>query len=437
MKKIVVINVAGLSFELFKNNPDLPALSGILKRGGRALPLRPVFPAVTCTVQATMTTGLLPSQHGIVANGLFDREMYEAHFWEQSSTLVCGERFWTSMKKKSPGLKVAMLFWQNSKYAPADIVVTPAPIHTEKGEMLLSCYTTPRELSAELEGRFGPFPLHRYWGPMTSIESSRWIVDATKHVIKSASPHITLVYLPHMDYSLQKFGPASGQAQADLKAVDQLIGELDESARSAGASVMVVSDYAIKDVRKSIDINREFRKRGLISVREIKGKEYIEIGDCKAFAMVDHQVAHIYINDPAARADVLAILKGHDVEILGDDAEKKTHAIDHPRSGDIVAIAPEGAWFSYYWWLDSAKAPGFAGTVDIHRKPGYDPLDLFFNPIKKTIEMDDTSLIKGSHGRPPRGANDMALLLADFPIGDLPSPCATDLPALIRRIVEV
>ena len=104
-------------------------------------------------------------------------------------------------------------------------------------------------------------------------------------------------------------------------------------------------------------------------------------GASAAFAVADHQVAHVYVNDPARVNEVRGIVErvGGVDAVLGE-AEKRTWRIGHERAGDLIAVAAPHAWFTYYFWLDDRRAPDFARTVEIHRKPGYDPVELFLDP---------------------------------------------------------
>lgn len=401
-RRLLVIDAAALSPALATRGDLVPNLCDLIADGVFAA-LRPVTPAVTIPMQATLTTGVGPEKHGMIANGLFERDACEIHFWHQPSSLVQAPRFW-----EGSGKKVAMLFWQNSKYGPADVVVTPHPIHTETAETVPVLYTKPVELNAALLGKIGPFPLHKYWGPIAGIESSQWIAKATTHVMESTAPDLTFTYLPHLDYNLQRLGPSNKAIESDVRRVDAVIGELAAAAKKLGVDVVVLSEYGMSDVTGAIEINRIFRRRGWIGVRDIKGTEYLELGDCRAFAMVDHQVAHIYLRG-LPEAEVVDALAG--VRVV----RPAEVGLDHERSGDLVAIAPRDQWFAYYWWLDDAKAPTFARTVDIHRKPGYDPCDLFFDPARKCIPTNP-ALVKGSHGRPPETEAEMGIFAANFPV---------------------
>lgn len=431
--KLLVINCAALSPKLALRSDLAKNISAIIEKGGY-LPLNPVFPAVTIPVQASITTGAYPDEHGMVANGVFEHEMYETHFWHQPDQQLCRERFWTKLRDQKK-LSVAMLFWQTSKFSDTEIVNTPHPIHTETGEVISTCYSKPNDLYEKLVAKFGDFPLHRYWSPLANHESSQWIVNCTKYVLENFTPDITFTYLPHLDYSTQRTGPESSLVLQDFIILDQMIGTLTETATKCGVQVVVLSEYAMQSVNGSIDINREFRKAGLTAIRNIKGKEYIELGDCKAFAMVDHQMAHVYLNQ-ADPADVKKIVqKIHpQIEILETDEDKNKYRINHPRSGDMILIAPLDKWFSYYWWFDNSLAPTFASTVDIHRKPGYDPLDLFFDPSTKRISMD-TNQVKGSHGRPPRSTDEMGVFISSQPVPKKPHIEAVDVAEYLQGLI--
>lgn len=418
MRPTVVLNVVGLSGDLLGEHT--PNLSRLVRHYG-VRPLAPVLPAVTCTMHATFETGLSPAEHGCVANGWYFRDLAEIWFWRQSNHLVAGEKIWDAAKKRDPAFSCAKLFWWYNMYSTADFAVTPRPLYPADGRKLPDIYTEPERLRDELNGRLGAFPLFHFWGPRADIKSSRWIAESARHVFDTKKPTLTLVYLPHLDYDLQRFGPDDPRIPDALRAIDDVAGELIDHVRRAGARVIVLSEYAITKVTGAVHLNRVLRQHGLLRVREELGTEKLDAGGSEAFAVADHQLAHVYVRDPARVAEVKKLLEGVDgVERVLDDEGKRAEGLDHPRSGELVAIADAQRWFSYYYWLDDARAPDFARTVDIHRKPGYDPVELFLDPTirapqlkvglrvaQKTLGfrmlMDvigfDTSLVRGSHGR--------------------------------------
>ncbi|MDH4572293.1 alkaline phosphatase family protein [Salinicola acroporae] len=421
MHNTLVILVVGLTPHLVGEHT--PALKRLAERGGLR-PLNTVTPAVTCSVQATLMTGLPPGRHGAVANGWYFRDLSEVWFWRQSNRLVAGEKIWEAGKRQNPDFTCAKMFWWYNMYSTADWSATPRPMYPADGRKLPDHYTYPPELHDELDAKLGTFPLFTFWGPMADISSSRWISDATRHVMETRDPTLTLTYLPHLDYNLQRLGPdlSHPELQRDLRDVDALCGELIDAADREGRRVIVVSEYGITPVREAVHINRALREAGLVSVRRERDREQLDPGASRAFAVADHQVAHIYVSDPAEVPAVKALLEGLDgVEAVWGEDEKREHGLDHPNSGALVAIAQPDRWFSYYYWLDDARAPDYARTVDIHRKPGYDPVELFFDPALKSpklsagwrlvkrrlgmrqlldvISLKDTALVKGAHGR--------------------------------------
>jgi len=415
MKPLVVLDIAALSPQLLGRDatPNLDRLAAEGVR--RSLP--PVFPAVTSVAQATLTTGLPPAKHGIIANGRYDRAALAGHFWEQAARLVSGKRIWGEVRRRERKAKTAVLFFQQSMGCGADVVVTPAPVHSEKDGLVLACYTRPGGLDSELAGKLGPFPLMNYWGPMAGWKSSEWIERALLHVMEKFAPTLTLCYVPHLDYNLQRRPPpAEGDPlpdwlREDLALVDGLVGRVREAAEKRGAALLVISDYTITPVSRPVYLNRALRQAKLLAVREIRNSEYLDLAESRAFALVDHQVAHVYLQG-ATRKRVRALLeKTPGVERVLDKADKKELGVDHARSGELIAVAARDAWFAYPWWLDDARAPDFARTVDIHRKPGYDPVELFIDPATKSIPLD-AALVRGSHGRPPDSAKEGALLIA-------------------------
>jgi len=415
MRRTLVINCAALAPASIADPSLTPNLSHMASEGC-ALGLQPSLPAVTCSVQATLLTGRAPADHGIVANGFYLADLGEVRFWEQSARLLGAPHAWTRLPRRP---RVAMLFWQNALHADVDCMITPKPMHTESG-LLADCYSRPADLYGRLREALGEFPLHRYWGPMAGIESSEWIAAATEHVWRELRPDLCLTYLPHLDYNTQRLGPDPAGLAGDLRALDALAGRLAETARADGADVIVLSEYSLSPVSRPVALNRVLRDAGLLALRDLGGREYLDCGACRAFAVADHQVAHVYLpavadaeRDTMARR-VAAILQATDGvdEVLDADAQA-ARGIRHARSGDLVCIAKPDAWFTYYWWLDDAKAPDFARTVDIHRKPGYDPVELFADAATRSIPLD-ASLVRGSHGRAGPG-DPTGVLIATAP----------------------
>ncbi len=403
MNRRLIINCAALSRAMVERPGAMLATAALAARG-QMVDLEPSFPALTCSVQATLTTGQLPAVHGIVGNGFYQAELAETRFWEQPATLVGAPPAWTKLAARPGGKKVAMLFWQNSLYADVECMLTPKPLHTETG-LVNDCYSRPEGLYAALVAKLGEFPLMRYWGPMAGIDSSKWIAAATEEVWRTQRPDLCLTYLPHLDYNTQRRGPDPAGLAEDLKEVDALVGRLAAMAAADGAEVVVLSEYSLTAVTRAVAINRVLREAGLLAVRELAGREYLDCGACGAFAVADHQIAHVYLprNREANLGRVKKLLQGTPgvAEVL-DAKEQTSRGIRHARSGDLIAVAEADAWFSYYYWLDEARAPDFARTVDIHRKPGYDPVELFFDPATRSIPLN-AELVRGSHGRAGAG----------------------------------
>jgi predicted AlkP superfamily pyrophosphatase or phosphodiesterase len=417
MHQTVVLNVVGLTSELLAHAPRLSALA----REGGARVLSTILPAVTCSVQSTFTTGLLPDGHGCVGNGWYFRDLAEIWLWRQSNALVSGEKIWDAAQRRDPSFSCAKLFWWYNMYSTADFAVTPRPMYPADGRKIPDIYTEPPELRDELNQELGPFPLFHFWGPRADILSSRWIAASAKNVFDRKKPSLTLVYLPHLDYNLQRLGPSHPEIPKDVALIDGVCGDLIDHVRKSGARVVVLSEYGITEVRDAVHVNRALRQAGFLKVRTELGTEKLDAGGSEAFAVADHQVAHVYVRRPDRTSEVKRVIEGLDgVEAVLDEPAKRAQGLAHPRSGELVAISKSDRWFSYYYWLDDAKAPDFARTVDIHRKPGYDPAELFVDPKivlpalkigKKLVQkalgfrmlLDviplDASLVKGSHGR--------------------------------------
>ena len=424
-----VLLVAGLSEGLLRHAPRMRAFA----EKGRRRRLRPVLPAVTSSVQSSMLTGLLPGRHGVVGNGWYNRELADIQFWKQSNHLVQGEKVWETARRRDPSLTCANLCWWFNMYSSADYSVTPRPIYKADGRKIPDCYSEPPELRDELQERLGTFPLFQFWGPGTSIRSSEWIADASMFVHRRHHPTLTLVYLPHLDYALQKLGPGHAGIPSEVAQIDRVVGGLLDYFAGEGVRVLIVSEYGIEAVDSAGPINRVLREEGAVRVREEQGLELLDPGASRAFAVADHQVAHVYVRDPAdvtRIADVCRQTPGVD-QVLGREAQAQA-GLAHQRSGELVLVAGPRHWFSYDYWLDDNKAPDFARTVDIHRKPGYDPLELFVDPAIRFPKLSigwrllkrkaglrtlldviplETSLVRGSHGRVDQPNQAMPVLI--------------------------
>ena len=457
MKRLLVLNVVGLTPGLLARMPRLAALG----RSGFAAPLGTVLPAVTCSAQATMLTGKLPRDHGIVGNGWYFRDLAEVWLWRQSNALVgCEEeKLWHAGRRRcGAGFTVANMFWWYAMHAAVDCTATPRPVYPADGRKIPSLYTDPPELKADLQGRLGRFPLFNFWGPTADIRSSRWIADATRRVMETRRPTVTLCYLPHLDYDLQRFGPDSPEAARACGEIDAVAGGLAEWAANAGHTVAVVSEYGITRATAGVDVNRALRRAGLLRVQEVDlGWELLDCGASAAFAVADHQIAHVYVKNPARIPEVKAILTALDgvAEVLDRDAQA-AHGLDHPRAGELVAVAAPDRWFTYYYWLDDEKMPDFARTVDIHRKPGYDPVELFVDPAltlpklriawtlaKKSLGFrylmqvigTDSGVVRGSHGRLPGRDADGPVFLCTDPALQRDRLAMTDVRDLLLELV--
>jgi predicted AlkP superfamily pyrophosphatase or phosphodiesterase len=396
-RAVVFISIPGLRQKDLLNMPNLLAIAS---RGDSA-PLIPTFPALTCPAQVTMTTGVAPAEHGAIANGYYDRQRHQLEMWTAWNSIIDRPQIWEVLQQKDPSIKTAVWFPMLSKGAKADYICTPAPIHNPDGSESLWCYTEPSELYGESRDGLGDFPLMNFWGPMADIKSSEWIVDSVIHTMRKYQPRFYYIYLPHLDYTAQKFGPNSPEALQAAHDLDDVIGKLYpefEDTLPYDIDWLIAGEYAITDVDHVSYPNRVLREAGLLSVSKTGDHEDLDFAHSQAWALADHQIAHIYLSDKSLTEKVVELFKdkpGIDQVLVGE--QLKDVGIDHPNSGDIVLVAKPNSWFAYYFWNDDAAAPSYAHTVDIHRKPGYDPVELFLDTQSKSIPLDAT-LVKGSHG---------------------------------------
>lgn len=429
MSRVCLINVVGLTPRLLAHAPRIRA-------AGVARPWRGPVPAVTATAQATMLTGLPPREHGIVANGWLFRDTQEVRFWQQANGLVQGEKLYQ-------GIETAKMFWWYNQYSGVRYSCTPKPHYGCDGSKVFDILD---HTGCDLTSRLGPFPFFTFWGPAAGLPCSEWIADATAIVLRQQHPRLTLTYLPHLDYDFQRF-PVHDPAR--VGEVDRCAGRVIDAAREIGAHVVIVSEYGLVPVRRPVMINRHLREAGWLGVRDGPFGEVLMPGDSAAFAVADHQVAHVYVRDAAQIGDVRRRLES--VEGIAAVVEPAELQLDHPRGGELVALAEPDAWFAYYYWLDDARAPDFARTVDIHRKPGYDPCELFLTSRVRAAarlaqkklglryKMDviplDPTLVRGSHGLAPSDPQDGPLVIGPEDAGAGPPPEAmTGLKAYVRGL---
>ncbi|MCW5517450.1 alkaline phosphatase family protein [Muriicola sp. Z0-33] len=431
MKKTIVINVVGLTNRLIGEHT--PFIKSFLDKG-QATVIQPMLPAVTCAVQSTYLTGKWPAEHGIVGNGWYFKDECEVKFWRQSNRLVTAEKIWDRLKQKDAGFTAANLFWWYNMYSNADYSVTPRPNYLADGRKIPDVYSEPSNLRDSLQEKLGTFPLFHFWGPKTSIKSSRWIADATIATDELHQPTLTLVYLPHLDYNLQRHGLNFDKIAVDLREIDEVVKHLVSYYEKQDCEIILLSEYGITNVSHPVHLNRILREHGYIAIREERGLELLDAGASRAFAVADHQMAHIYLNDKSLKDEVRLLLQGVEgvQQVLGPEEIAQQH-LQHDRAGDLVVVADKDSWFTYYFWLDDARAPDYARMVDIHKKPGYDPVEMLTDPSDKLVVPKvigkllkkkmgfrtvmniiplKAELVKGSHGRIPEDTDDFPVFIS-------------------------
>ncbi len=432
MQKTVVINVVGLTKRLIGKHT--PFIKSFLNRG-KASFISPVLPAVTCSAQSTYLTGKHPSEHGVVGNGWYFKEECEVKFWRQSNKLVQQDKIWDELKYENPNFTCANHFWWYNMYSTVDFSTTPRPNYLADGRKIPDFYSHPAELRDTLQKELGTFPLFHFWGPKTSIKSSQWIANAAIKTDELHDPTLTFIYLPHLDYNLQRHGLNFEVISKDLNEIDLVVKQLVDYYEKLDTNVVLLSEYGITNVNNPIHLNRILRKEGFISIRVERGLELLDTGASKVFAVADHQIAHIYLNDIALKQEVKALLeKVKGVEKVFSDDELEAVKLNHDRCGDLVVLADANSWFTYYFWFDDALAPDYARMVDIHKKPGYDPVEMLTDPKDKLVMLKvigkllkkklgfrtvldiiplKAELVKGSHGRIPEDTEDYPIFISN------------------------
>ena len=436
---VVLLSIPGLRERDLSAMPSL----GRLATGGGYATLMPSFPAVTCPVQANMTTGRRPREHGVIANGFYWRDQRRVEMWTAWNDCILKPQIWDILHDRDRSITSALWFPLHSKGSGADYICTPAPVHNADGSESPWCFTRPDTLYDELQTKLGHFPLHHFWGPLAGIQSTQWIVAAAIHAAHRYKPNFFYIYLPHLDYAAQKSGPDSKAAKQAVADLDAEVGKLVEGFENTFSEPplwLVASEYAIVPVDDVVYPNRLLRGAGLLKVTDSDDGEYLDFAASKAWALADHQFSHVFVQDSdpkiVKRVARLFAKQPGIAEVLTGEALAE-YGLDHPRSGDVVLISEPNSWQAYYWWEDDARAPRFARTVDIHRKPGYDPVELFLDGRSKTIPLN-AKLVKGSHGAPARAPAQRGVLLSSepgvFTGGTIPD---VDIAGIVLRQFEI
>jgi len=434
-ERICLINAVGLTPELIgEHTPVLQSLAEADESGG-AQPLSGPTPAVTLTSQASVLTGTDPAEHGAVANGwLYDTQ--EIRVWQQARQLMQGEAIYEAAAEEfGDSFTTALIFsWFSQGALDADYRVVPKPWYGSDGSKVFDIHGAPDSYLRDLKDDLGEFPFHTFWGPQSGSEATEWIADATAKTLRERQPNLTVSYLPVLDYPFQKYGPDHPKSREALATLDEYVGRIREAANETDTKLVLFSEYGITPVSRPVHLNRLFREQGWLSVRHGPFGEQLDVHQSEVFAVADHQVAHVYVRDPDRISTVRSLLA--DVDGVGEvwgEAEKEERGLDHERSGELVALAERDSWFTYYFWFNDDRAPDYARSVAIHDKPGYDPVEMFYDPelrypklkaglslAKKKLGFRyrmsviplDASLIEGSHGLPPASPEKGPVLLS-------------------------
>src|SRR5262245_25578133 len=285
---VVLLSIPGLRA---RDLSSMPNLSRLFVGGGHAI-LVPSFPAVTCPVQANMTTGCLPREHGVVSNGFYWRDQHRVEMWTSWNDCIQKPQIWDILHDRDRAITSAVWFPLHSKGSGADYICTPAPVHNNDGSESPWCFTRPEGYYDELTAKYGHFPLQHFWGPLAGIQSTAWIVDSAVMTADKYKPNFFYLYLPHLDYAAQKSGPDSKAAHQAVVDLDVELGKLIagfEKAYNERPLWLAASEYVINSVNHVSYPNRLLREAGLLKVADADGDgEHLDFLNSKAWAMADH-----------------------------------------------------------------------------------------------------------------------------------------------------
>lgn len=397
MKLLTVISAA-LGSEMFYKCASAPFWKEL-----KIKELDSFFPALTAPAQAAFRTAGDVSSHGMGSGGFFDRTLRKTFLWEQSSRLYEGKRIWEDFRAK--GGKVGQICTQQCPGNDTDFYLSPAPIYNRKGSIIQNFHSSPPDLYQKVcENIKSKFNIMHYWGPSASVKASRWIAKATADVMQQMAENedvYLMSYIPHLDYAPQWHGPDSTETEDAFAEYEACMEIIVDAAKEFGYELQIIGDYAITPAKTAVYPNRLLAEKDYLILQDVDGMLYPDFHSSHAFALVDHQICHVYVNDPDDIPSICAIfetLPGVSCAISREDMPEW----DHPRCGEVILIADEGAWFAYPWWEEEENAPDFADRIDIHNKPGFDPLELFSAIWPPKSVPQDTELVQGTYGRPGR-----------------------------------
>jgi predicted AlkP superfamily pyrophosphatase or phosphodiesterase len=372
--RVCVIDIAGASARLIEQ-------TGAGKLWLRSLvtppsPMRSVMPALTATVHASMTTGAGVGTHGVVAGGIFRRQSAGVSLSERSNTLLNKKRFWHA-RRLPRMLKTALVFWSNPLAGAADYVVgchTYVPGRHNVPDQ-------PAGLYAEIARAGGEFDLSMLYGPSATWRCCQWISAAARHVWATRKPDLQWVYMPGVNFECVRHGPESEQAAEALRQVDALAAQLAQDVQADGSAVVVVSNGGYVPVHRAANPNYQLRQAGLLKLAQGEGGTFIDLGASRAFAMVDHQVAHVFCQDESVRSEAAAaVAQDPAVAAVLPREDLVGPGLGRDRAGELMALAAPDAWMSFCWWGAGEDAPEVARRFDPTGKCGYDPCELLPAP---------------------------------------------------------
>jgi len=398
----------------------------------------PSFPPLTCTAQSTYLTGKLPRDHGAVANGWYDREYDEHRFWKQSNHLVSGEKLWESLRRIDPQFTCAKLFWWYNMHSSADFAITPRPPYPADGRKVFDVHTQPMGMRERVRKDLGPFPFPSFSGPAADIKSTLWIAQSAKWVEEKHWPSLSLVYLPAS--GLRSPAPRLGHARHPARLEGhrrcrRRPHRFYGAAERSGSSCSPNTASPTSIVRAP---EPRLPREGWISIEDELGRESIDLGGSEVFAIADHQVAHVYVQDSTLMHEVRALLQATPASARSvAKQEKFFNGLEHSRSGDLIAGAADArSWFTYSTGSTTKKRPttpaAWTFTASAATIPWSCPSmpAIKFPKLKVGLKlarklfgfrmlMDviplDAMLVRGSHGRVPEDTQDWPVLIGDLP----------------------
>ena len=372
----------------------LASLEALEVRGG-LIELVPAFPGLAASSFATLITGVGPQQHGLIGNTYFDRARGCVVAGPFPDAATEAPRLWQQLRAARPGSKTLLWFAPNSRGADVELGAW-----IERDGTLM---TNPPALADALIARFGPFPQvdDPGKGEPPRLAATAWMLRSAAWVIAAEDPTLAIVRVPYLAQVARRFGPDGREAGRAIRELEAVLAPF-LAARRPEDLILAATESVVTPVSGPVLPNLVLRGLGLLALSpDPAGGLDVDLARSAAFALADHQLCQIYLNDPTEAATVASAFAGphgDGIATIAPGDRRAALGLAHPRAGDVILVAQPDHWFAPDWWLVPSEAPR---TV-----PGCG-----LAPASPGVPIDPAH-VKGSLGAPPPGPEYLGILVS-------------------------